>query len=127
LCWRKGELNDGPIARRRNDGERTSIRLCEGLGKRQAKAGSLLAVNDGAAGLPEGGKGARQIFVRHANAGILNSDHKIAILRQGRHHTHLAAGARELDRVGEEVEQNLCEAALIGDETRQVLIDLRAN
>ena len=63
------------------------------------------------------------VLGRDADAGVLHRDldARRVLLRR---HGHAAAIGSELDRVGEEVQHDLLELALVGPERPEVLVDL---
>ena len=101
-----------------------AVQLDQALDQRQTEAGAAVAAL--APGALELAEHALDIFLADADAGIGHdqANLRIGALHRGGHH---AARGRELDRVGQEVEQRLPEAPAIGHQGADVLgaVDLQ--
>ena len=64
---------------------------------------------------------ALEIFRRDADAGIAHRDLQPALSRSA--HTHVAAARRELDAVGQQVDQHLLDRALVGEDRARLRRD----
>jgi hypothetical protein len=60
------------------------------------------------------------VFFRDANTGIGNANRNAAIVLQPCEGRHIATVGRKLHRIGQKIEQDLFEGALVGDEQRQI-------
>src|SRR6058998_2908878 len=88
------------------EGQRPAMHFDEGFGDSEAEAGAVVAARERAVDLAERLERARNLLRRHADAGVADADQQVAVVALGRD-AHLAAGGRELDRVGEQVQQRL--------------------
>ena len=84
----------------------------ERFGQRQAKAGAVMVAREFFLDLFERARQARQMFGRDAAAGVNYTQCENRSARARIHHD--GAGIGELDRVGEQVEQDLLDRAVIG-------------
>src|SRR5262249_44521153 len=100
--------------------EGAAVQVDEILDDRQSETGALLRRLDGIRALPERGKHNRDFLLRNAGASVLAAQ----ILAAGRGpadlEPNLAAGRRELDGVGKQVETDLADCTLIGPQPRQL-------
>ncbi len=94
---------------------------CQG----QAEARPLLLAGVAAAHLAELLEHRGLVFRRDADARVVHRDHEFAICTS-RAHIDTATVRRELDSVGQQVEQDLLEFALVGDDLHERSIDLLA-
>ena len=105
-----------PRPRRAVERQRAAMRLDEALGDRQAEPGPAVASRRHGAGLPEWLQGAVGFVRGHADAMILDFDHDRPVTGVPGADLDSAALMRELDRVRQQVEQNLLEGALVADQ-----------
>ncbi len=94
----------------------------KGLGRRQAQATPFALAIEGAAGLTEFRQGPWNVFGRDANSCIGNLEHDAAVRSAPELECGLAARPSELNRVGQQVQRNLCQFASIGIEGRQLVL-----
>ncbi len=102
------------------------MRLSEGLGKRQTKASPpLVFAAEVAVDLAEMAERLGNVVEPDAAARVDNLEH-IASIRAGPgSYRDLAASRRELYRVGQEVDQNLLELAIVSVQRRETIRDNR--
>ena len=94
------------------------MQLDQVLAQRQAETGALLLARDVALDLAERREGLFQVLRRHADAGVDDGKDEIAAGSQIRPDRHPAVQRRELDRIGQEVEQDLFQGTAIGIKPR---------
>src|SRR5687768_11430502 len=84
------------------EGEGAAVHLDEGLGYGEAEAGAVVATGEGAVDLAERLERVRNLFRRHADAGVADADQEIAgTAFAHRDDVDVPAGRRELDSVGQ--------------------------
>src|SRR5262249_37635083 len=89
------------------------------FGQRQAQAGAFVFAAEAAVDLAEALERLGNVLGRNADAAIGDGDGDSLCRLCGRH-TDFAAARRELDRVGEQVEQDLAQPSSIGAEQGNV-------
>ncbi len=94
--------------------------LGQRLGERQAEAGAVAAAGERGLHLAEGLEHLFHLIGRNADAGIGDLDDDAGIVVDRPAQRHAAALRREFQRVGQEVEEDLLELALIGDDAQRV-------
>ena len=95
------------------------MQLGEVLGNRQAQAEAPRPSGRGRIGLSETVEDVRQELGRNSLAGV-GDDNPHALVVGGHGHVDAAAGARELDRVVNQIPENLLDATAIRRDARQV-------
>src|SRR5207302_11302124 len=108
--FREGPLRDGEgkraaLAGRALHPDPPAVHLDQPARDRQPQPGTLVLAADPALTLLEAFEDALGVFRRHADAGIADADAQLRSLAFGRD-AH-AAGLRELDRVAQQVQENL--------------------
>ena len=86
------------------------MQVGEGLGRGQAEPGPLVFTIEVAVDLAERRQRLGNVIERHADARVGNLEHMAVLGSDG----HLANSRRELDRVGQQVDDDLLELVLIG-------------
>lgn len=81
--------------------------------KRQAEAGSLIDTIEARVGLPEGFQRVLQIVLAHAYAGVDNAQDSAALGGGLQAKLDGASGMSELDRVDEQIDEYLLQAAFV--------------
>ena len=94
------------------------------LGDRQAEPGALVLAREGGVGLVELGEEVGQVLGGHADPGVSHLDPHAVLVQEPGGEAH-AALVGELDRVGEEVVQDLHEPDFVGLQGGDVRVDLR--
>src|ERR1700679_165575 len=89
----------------------------------KAKAGSLFAVRHVMASLPEALEHPQLIVLRDADAVVPDAECELAALRQIGEYLDLAAGAGELQRVGQKVQNDLLQCPLVAERIGQAGFD----
>src|SRR5690606_22451137 len=97
--------------------------LDETLRERQAKPGSLVPAGQRAIELPARLQGHRDLLGVHADPRVRYLDDNVVAVAPCRN-LHAAARRRELDRVREQIKENLLDPSLIPPEGRQIRRDL---
>ena len=131
-----GEEEGRPAADFTRDGDGTAHELHQPLADRQTQAGAPLGPGHGRVDLAEDFEKEVHLLMRNAHAGIAHGEayfpHVVHFRRGLLHLRQGAAGdleadfapVGELDRVADEIEENLAQALVITDETRgQILMD----
>ncbi len=120
-------MHFGALAQFRFQREGAAVQVDQTLDDRQAEAGALFGRLDRVGALPEGGEHDRDFVLGNAGPGVLD-DH---VLTAGGGPAHLqpdlAALRRELDGVGQEVEADLADGALVRPQARQVRLERFVN
>src|SRR5437016_1410974 len=123
---RQAHGDRGAEARPAGDLERAAVQLDQAAADRQAEAGAAVLARERVLDLVEGLADPRQLVRRDADAAVRYGDGEAAALLEPRVERDGAALGRELDRVGQEIEQDLLDRARIGLDRRQVVVDGRA-
>src|SRR6185312_2423565 len=105
------------------DSEFTAVQLDECAGDRQPEPGTLAPARVAGIDLTEGREGDRDLFRRHADAGVAYADEQARWLHLGED-IHRTAAARELQRVGYEIGEYLAQAHAVAADRRQVWLDV---
>ena len=100
------------------DRHRGLVEVGEGPHERQAEAGALMAPAHRSRYLAEGLERLRDVLRRHADAGVGDDEFEPARGVIGDRGRDRAAFGRELDGVGDEIEQDLADRAVVADERR---------
>jgi len=95
------------------------VHLRQRLSEREAQPGARIVASQFLLDLLERARKARQVLRRDAAAGIDDTQRQ-RVRRAARMH-HDRARVGELDRVGQEIEQNLFHRAMVGFDFRQML------
>ena len=115
---RECDLDQGAGVRRALDAEMRAVGLRQRLGQRQTEAGPARAPASGSRRLPERFERRLHIRLAHADTGIAHAQHRLAAVGKRRRYDHLAARAGELDRVRQQIEHDLAQRPLVGDDLR---------
>ena len=110
---RQGEVEDGALAGRALDPDGSAHELHEAGTDGEPEAGAAEAARRGGVGLGEAFEDAGEGIGLDADAGVAHFEAEGG--RGGRAHVelHVAAGRRELDRVGDEIQQHLTEPVAV--------------
>ena len=100
-----------------------AMSLDERLGQRQAQAGALMAAREGAFHLNERLQDAGDVVLGDADSPIRDREQHRTLGTPCHIHRDLVAFGRELDGVGEQVDQALLDQALVEQQLRQIAID----
>ena len=100
------------------------MQLDQRLGQRQAEARALVALAQRVLDLAEGRERHRDVLERHADTVVGDLEHEPGVRARPGRDLDRAAGRGELDRVGEQVVQDLAQLAPVGTQLRQVVRDL---
>ena len=119
---REGGDRLGALAELRFQLEGAVVHAHQRLHDRQAEAGALFGALDGDRALAEGREHDRDFLRRNARAVVADREELAAAGGPADLDRDLAAGRRELDRVGEEVERDLADGALVRPQPRQVAL-----
>src|ERR1700741_3908126 len=123
LTYRQRDGESGPLARRALKADGAAVQLDEALGERQAEPRALGLLGVVAPDLLELLEHRGLVLGCDADAGVLDRDLDAGSVLPGRNR-HAPAVGGELDRVGEQVEDDLLELALVGLECAEPLVDL---
>src|SRR5437899_4772708 len=116
------ECERGALARLAFHPDAAAVQLDELLGQRQAESGAFLLLRVIAPDLAELLEHGLMIFGRDADPGVADRDLEPAGIAM-RRYVDAAAVGRELDRVGQEVDEDLLHLALVGLNVAQRRID----
>ena len=100
------------------------MRLDQSLRERQAEAGAFVSAVEVTIDLAETRHRLGHVFGRDADAGIDDLEHVTAVGPAPGPDRNLASGLGELDRVGQEVDEDLLELTFVGPQRRQLVRDL---
>ena len=96
----------------------------QSLRQRQTEAYPVMFPGEAVADLAERRQRYRYLVGRHADAGIFDAERNAPVNTLLDRESHLAAGRGELDRVGQQIDEDLGQLGGIADHRRQVLVDL---
>ena len=99
------------------------MKLRQSFGDRQAQTRPVIFAVQRAFDLGEGLKGKRHFVRAHADAGIHHLDIDTAVLRQASGNHNAPAAFGELDRIGQDVQEDLLELQRIGDQWRKPFVN----
>src|SRR5580700_1831383 len=116
---RQADGDAGPLADPAADREFAAVQPHQALDDGKPQAGAAMAAVVGGAGLEIRLADPRQILVADADAIVLDHEGDIAGLGAGADQ-NLAAAVGEADRVRQQIEHDLVERALVGDDLRQI-------
>src|SRR5207248_4800381 len=119
------ECERGAFARLAFDPDAAAVQLDELLGQRQTESGALLLLRVIAPDLAELLEHGLMIFGRDADPGVADRDLEPAGIAM-RRYVDAAAVGRDLDRVGQQVDEDLLHLALVGLHLAQPLSDAHA-
>src|SRR5579885_3101530 len=103
------------------DGEGAAMELRHGIAERQAEPRAFVFAVELAVDLAEGRECGGDVLGGDADAGVGDADEEVAVAIEPRRHLDTAAGRGELHGVGQQVEQNLLQLSLVGEERRQIV------
>ena len=119
---REGERR--ALARFAFEPDASAVQLDELAREREAEARAFLLVRVVAADLAEFLEHRLLVLRRDADAGVADGDYEHLVRVAARDDVDAAAVGRELDRVGQQVEQDLLELALVGDDLAERRVDV---
>src|SRR5580692_3422456 len=117
---RQADRDAGALADPAADREFAAVQPHQALDDGKPQARAAIAAVIGSAGLEVRLADPRQIFVADADAIVLDHEGDVARLGAGADH-NLAAAISEADRIRQEIEHDLVERALVGDDFRQIV------
>src|SRR5262245_28691602 len=122
-----GQANNGfrALAQLRAQLESTAVQGHEVVHDGQSKSGSALRRLVRQRALPERLHDARDLLLGDARPRVLNAEHLPTVWRAGDGERDAAAARRELQGVGQEVEADLADGALVGPDWLQALGEFR--
>src|SRR5262245_3650052 len=122
---RQANGDAGALPKPALDANVAAVQRQQALDDRNAEPGAVMAAVVGRARLEERIADARQVLGVDTDARVGNG-HRDAAALVARAHRHLAAGIGELDGVGDQVEHDLIERALVGDDVGQIVCQPRS-
>src|ERR1700675_341524 len=119
-AWRERDLDQRAGVRCALDAEVGAVGLGQRLGQRQAKTVAAGTPASRDCRLLERFERRLNVLFAHADAGVAHAQHRLAGVGEYARYDHLAAGAGEPDRVRQQIEHDLAQRSLVGDDERQV-------